>query len=199
MRIVRGEQSSADSTDTPIPPTDIPEPSIDLVGANDLVVATDTAVPPTNTPIPPIETPIPPTETPVPTDMPVPPTDTLVPTDTPVPPTDTPVPPPDTQVTANAKDVSNVVLASNQAGILEVSWNAPSAASKDYRVGWAKVGENFRTWTDTSVNAFPTSSSYTITGLEVGARYKVHVRARYEGEGPGDWSDIYEADVAGSS
>ena len=90
----------------------------------------------------------------------------------------------------------NVVSVSNRAGVLEVSWNAPSETPKDYRVGWAKVGENFRTWTDTSVNAFPTSSSYTTTGLEAGARYKVHVRARYQGEAPGPWSNIYEANVA---
>ncbi len=145
----------------------------------------------TDTPTPTL-TPVPPSNTPTATDTPIPPSNTPTPTNTRVPPTAT-----NTQVPANAKDVTNVVFVSNQAGILEVSWNASSAAPKDYRVAWAKVGENFRTWTDTSVNAFPTSPSYTITGLEAGARYKMHVRARYEGEGPGDWSDIYEANVAG--
>ena len=149
------------------PPTDTPAPT-----------ATNTSVPTaTDTPVPPTDTPVPPSNTPVP------------PSNTPVPPTDTPVP-------ANGKDVGNVSLSSSQAGILEVSWDAPSETPKDYRVAWAKVGENFRTWTDTSVNAFPTSDSYTITGLEAGARYKVQVRARYHSGGPGDWSGEYEADVA---
>ena len=171
------------------PPTDTPVPT-----------ATNTSVPTaTATPVPPTDTPVPPTSTPVPTNTPVPPTSTPVPTNTPVPPTDTPVPPTDTPVPANARHVSNINLSSNQAGVLEVSWDAPSETPKDYRVGWAKVGENFRTWTDTSVNAFPTSPSYTITGLEAGERYKVHVRARYHSGGPGDWSDEYEADVAASS
>ena len=58
------------------------------------------------------------------------------------------------------------------------------------------VGDNFRTWTDLSGNAFPTSPSYTISGLEGGVRYKVRLRARYHEGGPGDWSAVYEADVA---
>ena len=145
----------------------------------------------TVTPVPPTDTPVPPTDTPVlPTNTPVPPTNTPVPpTDTPVPPTDTPVPPTDTPVPENARDVSNIRLSSNQAGVLSVSWDAPSETPKDYRVAWAKVGENFRIWSDTSVNAFPTSNSYTITGLEAGARYKVKLRARYHSDGPGPWSD----------
>ena len=119
------------------------------------------------------------------TDTPAPPTDTPTATNTPVPPTNTPVP-------ANARDVSNISLSSNQAGVLAVTWNAPSETPRDYRVAWAKVGENFRTWSDTSVNAFPTSNSYTITGLEGGQRYKVLIRARYHSGGPGPWSNEHE-------
>ena len=150
--------------------------------------------PPTDTPVPTATN----TSVPTATDTPLPPSNTPTPTDTPVPPSNTPVPPTatNTPVPANAKDVSNIRLSSSQAGVLEVSWDAPSETPKDYRLGWAKVGENFRTWTDTSVNAFPTSNSYTITGLEAGTRYKVIVRARYHSGGPGDWSDEYEADVA---
>ena len=181
------EQAVEPATDTPVPSatnTSVP-------------TATDTAVPPTDTPIPPTDTPIPPTNTPVPpTNTPVPPTNTPVPpTDTPVPPTDTPVPPTDTPVPENARHVSNIRLSSNEAGVLSVSWDAPSETPKDYRVAWAKVGGNFRTWTDLSQNAFPTSNSYTITGLEAGARYKVKLRARYHSDGPGPWSDEYEATV----
>ena len=87
---------------------------------------------------------------------------------------------------------------SNQPGVLEASWDVPSETPRDYRVSWAKVGESFRTWTDLSGNAFPTSPSYTITGLDEGVRYKVKVRARYNGSA-GDWTEPVKADVAGSS
>ena len=110
-----------------------------------------------------------------------------MPTDTPAPPTNTPEDP---------KAVSRVQLVSGQAGVIDVSWDTPSQAPKDYRVNWAKVGEGFPTWTDLSGNAFPTSNSYTITGLDHGARYKVRLRARYQSGGPGDWSARYEIDVA---
>ena len=149
--------------------------------------------PPTDTPAA-TDTLVPPSETPIPTNTPVPPTNT------PVPPTNTPVPPTatDTPVPANAKVVSNVTLQSNQAGVLEVSWDAPLAAPKDYRISWSLIGEKFPTWTDLSGNAFPTSPSYTISGLDEGVRYKVRLRARYESGGPGDWTGVFEADVAGS-
>ena len=39
----------------------------------------------------------------------------------------------------------------------------------------------FRTWTVLEYNGFPTAASYTISGLEGGSRYKVMVRARYDG------------------
>ena len=165
----------------------------------DLEAPTDTPVP-TNTPVPPSDTPTatdtlePPSETPIPSNTPVPPTNT------PVPPANTPVPPTatDTPVPANAKVVSNVTLQSNQAGVLEVSWDAPLAAPKDYRISWSLIGEKFPTWTDLSGNAFPTSPSYTISGLDEGVRYKVRLRARYESGGPGDWTEVFKADVAAS-
>ena len=76
-------------------------------------------------------------------------------------------------------------------GVSTILTNTP----RDYRVNWARVGKNFPTWTDSSGNAFPTTPSYTITGLDQGVRYKVQVRARYVGR-PGGWSDIVEAVVA---
>ena len=169
------------ATNTPVPPTNTP-------------------VPPTNTPVPPTNTPVPPTNTPVPpTNTPLPPTNTPVPpTNTPVPPTNTPVPPTNTPVPANSREIAAVRLVSNQPGVLEASWDVPSETPHDYRISWAKVGESFRTWTDLSGNAFPTSPSYTITGLDAGVRYKVRVRARYNGSS-GDWTEPVEADVAGSS
>ena len=58
----------------------------------------------------------------------------------------------------------------------------------DHRVNWAKSNEDFPTWTDTGGNAFPPGTSYTISGLDEGVEYKVHVRARYSGESAGPWS-----------
>ena len=114
-------------------------------------------------------------------------------------PTPTPTAPP-TSRGATAKSVSGrtigaVRLVSSQPGELEVSWDAPAETPRDYRISWARVGESFLTWTDLSGNAFPTSASYTITGLEEGVRYKVKVRARFNGSS-GPWTEPVEADVA---
>ena len=144
------------------------------------IPATDTAVPPTNTTNPPTNTSIPPTNTSIP------------PTNTPIPATDTAVPPPQT-----GRDISDLSASSNQPGVLNVSWNAPGESPKDYRVNWAPVGDSFPTWTDSSGNAFPTGSSYTISGLAAGERYKVKVRARYHEGGPGDWTDVFKREVVG--
>ena len=67
---------------------------------------------------------------------------------------------------------------------------------RDYRVTWAPVDDRFRTWLDPSINAFPMTSPYTITGLDPCRRYMVRVRARYE-KGPyGDWSRVAETGAA---
>ena len=62
---------------------------------------------------------------------------------------------------------------------------------------YARIDEDYKTWTDLSGNEFPTSASITLSGLDQGVRYKVMVRARYNGTS-GDWSRQYEADVASS-
>ena len=134
--------------------------------------ATNTALPPSSTPIPPTatDTAIPPTAT----DTTAPPTAT----DTPVPPTatHTTIPP----TLADARAIAVVRATSARPGELDVSWDAPRETVRDYRIRWAKVGENYRTWTDLNYNAFPTTTRYTITGLEEGARYKILVRARFK-------------------
>ena len=91
-----------------------------------------------------------------------------------------------------------VRLASSQAGVLEVTWDAPDEAPTDYRLSWTRTGEGFKAWTDSSGNAFPTTNSYTITGLDEGERYKVKVRARYAGSS-GAWSEIVRAGVASAA
>ena len=82
--------------------------------------------------------------------------------------------------------------------MLEVTWDAPVEAPTDYRLSWTRTGEGFKAWTDSSGNAFPTTNSYTITGLDEGERYKVKVRARYAGSS-GAWSEIVRAGVASAA
>ena len=79
------------------------------------------------------------------------------------------------------------------AGELDVSWDAHPDGADDYRVSWAPQDENFRTWTNTNWNAYPTGNTLNITGLESGAAYKVKVRARFD-EGPNSrWSAVKRA------
>ena len=176
------------------PPTDVPVPTATNTS---VPTATNTPIPPTNTPVPPTSTPIPPTNTPVPpTNTPVPPTNTPVPpTNTPIPPTNTQVPPTATK-TVGFRAIPFVYAFSPPDGPsqIDMSWTAPSETPHDYRINWAKVGESFPTWTDLSGNAFPTNSSYTITGLDGTASYKIRVRARYQGSA-GPWIEI---EVGGS-
>ena len=136
---------------------------------------TDTAIPPTatNTAIPPSNTPI----TPSATNTLLPPTNTAIP-----------------QTLSDPRAIAAVRLSSANPGELSVDWDAPGEPARDYRVSWARVGEAFRTWTDLDYNAFPTSASLTIRGLEGGSRYKVMVRARYSG-GAGPWTGEVEAMV----
>ena len=126
-----------------------------------------------NTAIPPSSTPITPTAP-----------NTLIP------PTNTTVPP----TPANTRAIAAVRLSSAIPGELSAEWDAPGETARDYRVSWAKVGEAFRTWTDLDYNAYPTAASLTISGLDGGSRYKVMVRARYDG-GAGPWTGEVEATV----
>ena len=128
------------------------------------------------------------TATPAPTDVPTevaPATSTATATPTPA-------------ATVDSRGIAAVRVESNQPGELAVSWNPPMESPRDYRVMWARVGESFPSYRDNDGNAYPTSSSYTITGLDQGVRYKVKVRARYS-DNPGDWSDQVEADVPSQS
>ena len=62
----------------------------------------------------------------------------------------------------DARVIGSVRIESTQPGELVVSWDPPASTPGDYRLSWARVGENFLTWTDSRGNAFPTSPSYTI-------------------------------------
>ena len=96
-----------------------------------------------------------------------------------------------------SRDIGRITLVSSQPGTIQASWEAPSEAPANYRISWAKVGEDFKTWTDRSGNAFPTATSQTITGLEEGEEYKVMVLASYSGTA-GDWSSEVVITVAAS-
>ena len=95
----------------------------------------------------------------------------------------------------NSRAVVAISVGSFQPEALTVTWSAPNETPNDYRISWARVGEDFLTWTDNLGNAFPTSPSYTITGLDQGVRYKVKLRARYGGTS-GPWTEPVEAVVA---
>ncbi len=84
-------------------------------------------------------------------------------------------------------------------GELDVSWDAHPDGAEDHRVSWAPSNENFRTWTDTDWNAFPTGTSYTITGLSGGEEYKVRVRARFQSGPSSQWSGILTATATAQS
>ena len=88
----------------------------------------------------------------------------------------------------DTRAVGTVSIESTQPGELDVSWDPPTDTPRDYRIRWARDGEDFLTWTDTRGNAFPTEPSYTITDLDQGVRYKVEVRARYDGSA-GPWTE----------
>ena len=94
--------------------------------------------------------------------------------------------------------ISGLRVNSSQPGVLEVTWDAPADPPLEYRLTWARVGESFPARSDGPGNAYPAIPSQQITGLEQGVRYKVRVRALYEGYAS-DWSDPIEIAVASSS
>ena len=76
--------------------------------------------------------------------------------------------------------ISALTLTSDSPGVLDVSWEAPTgAAPTDYRVNWARSGEDYPPWTDNTANLQPTTTSQQLTDLDEGVEYKVRVRARY--------------------
>ena len=99
---------------------------------------------------------------------------------------------------SDPRGIGEISLTSTQSGTIEITWDAPGEAPRDYRVAWAEVGESFLGRSNLDGNAFPTSPNHTITGLEEGEEYKVKVRARYGDGSPGDWSDEVTITVARS-
>ena len=64
-----------------------------------------------------------------------------------------------------------------------MSWDAASPTPTDYRVDWAKSGENYKSWKVDDGHKYLTVTSIELTDLDEGVEYKVRARARfYKGE-----------------
>lgn len=95
------------------------------------------------------------------------------------------------------RKIKTVYLTNPESGMIHVEWEEPSMEPKDYRITWAKVGEQYPSWRKTIGNAYPTEPHHTITGIEEG-KYKVKVCARYNIGDNGTWSDEFAITIAGS-
>ncbi|MDE0375678.1 MAG: fibronectin type III domain-containing protein, partial [bacterium] len=87
------------------------------------------------------------------------------------------------------------VQAGDAPGELHVSWDPHPNGAVDYRVKWARVGTNFKSYKNTDWNAFPVDNELTISGLWPGESYKVQVRARFSGPN-GEWSPVVTGTAA---
>ena len=93
--------------------------------------------------------------------------------------------------------IANLQLTSTSAGELTVSWDAASPTPTDYRVDWAKSGEDYKSWKVDEGHVYPTpdATTTTITDLGHDTEYKIRMRARYykgEHEGKswgGPWAE----------
>ena len=93
--------------------------------------------------------------------------------------------------------IANLQLTSTSAGELTVSWDAASPVPTDYRVDWAKSGEDYTSWKVDDGHVYPTPDDTTanIADLDHDTEYKIRMRARYyrgEHEGKswgGPWAE----------
>ena len=81
----------------------------------------------------------------------------------------------------NSGAVANLQLSSTSAGELTVSWDAANPTPTDYRVDWAKSGEDYKSWKVDEGHVYPTpdDTTTTITDLSHDTEYKIRMRARY--------------------
>ena len=93
--------------------------------------------------------------------------------------------------------IAGLTLTSTTAGTLTVSWDAASPTPTDYRVDWAKSGEDYQSWKVDEGHKYPdpSATTTTITDLSHDTEYKIRMRARYyrgEHEGKswgGPWAE----------
>ena len=95
--------------------------------------------------------------------------------------------------------IANLQLTSTTAGTLTVSWDAASPTPTDYRVDWAKSGENYKSWKVDDGHKYLTVTSIELTDLDEGVEYKVRARARfYKGDAASPTPTDYRVDWAKS-
>ena len=77
--------------------------------------------------------------------------------------------------------IANLQLTSTTAGTLTVSWDAASPVPTDYRIDWAKSGEDYKSWKVDEGHKYPdpSATTATITDLSHDTEYKIRMRARY--------------------
>ena len=93
--------------------------------------------------------------------------------------------------------IANLQLTSTTAGTLTVSWDTASPVPTDYRIDWAKSGEDYKSWKVDEGHKYPdpSATTTTITDLSHDTEYKIRMRARYyrgEHEGKswgGPWAE----------
>ena len=92
--------------------------------------------------------------------------------------------------------IANLQLTSTTAGTLTVSWDAASPVPTDYRIDWAKSGEDYKSWTVDEGHKYPdpSATTATIADLDHDTEYQIRMRARYyKGEHMGkSWGGPWE-------
>ena len=85
--------------------------------------------------------------------------------------------PNDTQA-QDSKAITGVSVDNSTRGQITVDWNDVANAA-DYRVGWAESEAPWTSWRDKTGNAYPSDSSYTVTGLDDDTTYKIRIKSRF--------------------
>ena len=77
--------------------------------------------------------------------------------------------------------IAGLTLTSTTAGTLTVSWDAASPTPTDYRIDWAKSGEDYKSWKVDEGHKYPdpSATTATIADLDHDTEYKIRMRARY--------------------
>ena len=96
--------------------------------------------------------------------------------------TPTPEPEQEEESTTEAGAIDTLAATDDDTGQLVLTWEAPAvpnATPTDYHVNWAKSTEDYPSDTDENGNDHPTTTTYTLAGLEFDTDYNVRARARY--------------------
>ena len=77
--------------------------------------------------------------------------------------------------------IAGLTLTNTTAGTLTVSWDAASPVPTDYRIDWAKSGEDYKSWKVDEGHKYPdpSATTATIADLDHNTEYKIRMRARY--------------------